>query len=93
MAAVSAQQPGVRSRLEDYREPAPNGYRRKQTYSDTDNFNLVAFPKISIKVKDCCRRSRLRRSGVRNDHLTTFGGAASAAESPKNADCGLRNLE
>jgi hypothetical protein len=38
--------------LEDYLEPAPNGYRRKQTYSETENFNLVAFSKISIKVKD-----------------------------------------
>jgi Uma2 family endonuclease len=38
--------------LEDYREPGPNGYRRKQTYSEGESFNLVAFPKISIKVKD-----------------------------------------
>jgi hypothetical protein len=38
--------------LEDYREPGPNGYRRKQTYSEDESFNLVAFPKISIKVKD-----------------------------------------
>jgi Uma2 family endonuclease len=38
--------------LEDYREPGPNGYRRKQTYSEEESFNLVAFPKISIKVKD-----------------------------------------
>jgi Uma2 family endonuclease len=38
--------------LEDYREPGPNGYRRKQTYSEDESFNLVAFPKISIKVND-----------------------------------------
>jgi Uma2 family endonuclease len=38
--------------LEDYREPGPNGYRRKQTFSEKESFNLVAFPKISIKVKD-----------------------------------------
>jgi hypothetical protein len=38
--------------LEDYREPGSNGYRRKQTYSEDESFNLVAFPKISIKVKD-----------------------------------------
>jgi Uma2 family endonuclease len=38
--------------LEDYREPGPNGYRRKQTYSEAESFNLVAFPRISIKVKD-----------------------------------------
>jgi hypothetical protein len=38
--------------LEDYREPGPNGYRRKQTYSEKEDFNLVAIPKISIKFKD-----------------------------------------
>jgi Uma2 family endonuclease len=38
--------------LEDYRELGPNGYRRKQTYSEDESFNLVAFPKILIKVKD-----------------------------------------
>jgi Uma2 family endonuclease len=38
--------------LEGYRKPGPNGYRRKQTYSEDESFNLVAFPKISIKVKD-----------------------------------------
>ncbi len=38
--------------LEDYREPSPNGYRRKQTYTEEQSFTLVAFPKISIKVKD-----------------------------------------
>lgn len=38
--------------LEDYREPGPEGYRRKQTHSENESFNLVAFPKVSIKVKD-----------------------------------------
>ncbi|MBO0721808.1 MAG: Uma2 family endonuclease [Blastocatellia bacterium] len=38
--------------LEDYREPSPNGYRRKHTYTEGESFNLVAFPKISIKVED-----------------------------------------
>lgn len=38
--------------LEDYREPSPNGYRSKRTYTEEESFTLVAFPKISIKVKD-----------------------------------------
>jgi len=38
--------------LEDYREPSPNGYRSKRTYTEEQSFNLVAFPKVSIKVKD-----------------------------------------
>jgi Uma2 family endonuclease len=38
--------------LEDYRQPSRNGYRSKQTYSEEEVFNLVAFPEVSIKVKD-----------------------------------------
>jgi len=38
--------------LEDYREPEPGGYRTKQTYGENESFNLVAFPKVSVKVKD-----------------------------------------
>ena len=38
--------------LEDYREPSSNGYRSKRTYTEEQSFTLVAFPKISIKVKD-----------------------------------------
>lgn len=38
--------------LEDYREPEPSGYRTKQTYGENESFNLVAFPKVSVKVKD-----------------------------------------
>jgi Uma2 family endonuclease len=38
--------------LEDYREPSLNGYRSKRTYTAEQNFALVAFPKISLKVKD-----------------------------------------
>jgi Uma2 family endonuclease len=38
--------------LEDYRQPGRNGYRSKQTYSEEEVFNLVAFPEVSIKVKD-----------------------------------------
>lgn len=37
---------------EDYRDPGPEGYRSKKTYSEDQSFNLVAFPKLSIKVKD-----------------------------------------
>ncbi|HKQ76959.1 MAG TPA: Uma2 family endonuclease [Blastocatellia bacterium] len=38
--------------LEDYRQPSRNGYRSKQTYSEDEVFNLVAFPEVSIEVKD-----------------------------------------
>jgi Uma2 family endonuclease len=38
--------------LEDYRQPSPNGYRSKRTYTEEQSFNLVSFPKVSIKVKD-----------------------------------------
>jgi Uma2 family endonuclease len=43
----------VRDReLEDYRNPGPDGYRSKQTYLESQSFNLVAFPKVSVRVKD-----------------------------------------
>jgi Uma2 family endonuclease len=38
--------------LEDYREPGPDGYRSKRTYTAEESFNLVAFPKVSIKVSE-----------------------------------------
>ncbi len=38
--------------IEDYREPAADGYRFKQTHDRTANFNLVAFPEVQIKVAD-----------------------------------------
>jgi Uma2 family endonuclease len=38
--------------LEDYREPSPNGYRTKRTYTADESFTLAAFPKISVKVSD-----------------------------------------
>jgi len=47
--------------LEDYRDPGPNGYRSKQTYTEDQSFNLVAFPKISIKVGDLLPPGKLTR--------------------------------
>lgn len=38
--------------LEDYREPSPNGYRSKRTYTAEQSFTLVAFPELSIQVSD-----------------------------------------
>lgn len=38
--------------LENYREPSPKGYRSKQTLNEGESFNLVAFPKIRVNVKD-----------------------------------------
>lgn len=38
--------------LEDYRDPSANGYRSKQTYTAEQSFTLVAFPDLSIQVKD-----------------------------------------
>lgn len=38
--------------VEDYRDPAPERYRSKQTYTATQSFNLVAFPKVKINVAD-----------------------------------------
>ncbi len=40
------------SEIEDYREPAADGYRFKQTHDKTASFNLVAFPEVTIKVAD-----------------------------------------
>ncbi len=38
--------------IEDYRQPSSDGYQWKQTYKIGDNFGLVAFPEIEIKVTD-----------------------------------------
>ena len=38
--------------IEDYREPATDGYRFKQTHDRNAVFNLVAFPEVVIKVAD-----------------------------------------
>jgi Uma2 family endonuclease len=38
--------------IEDYREPAADGYRFKRTYTAEESFNLVAFPDVEIKVAD-----------------------------------------
>lgn len=38
--------------LEDYREPSADGFQSKQTYRTGQNFNLVAFPEVSLKVSD-----------------------------------------
>lgn len=38
--------------IEDYREPSADGYRRKQTYKRGQEFNLVTFPDIKVKVND-----------------------------------------
>jgi Uma2 family endonuclease len=38
--------------IEDYREPAADGYRFKRTYTENETFNLVAFPDVEIKVSD-----------------------------------------
>lgn len=38
--------------VEDYREPAADGYRFKQTHDAQASFNLVAFPEVTIKVAD-----------------------------------------
>ncbi len=38
--------------LEDYREPGADGFQSKQTYRSGQSFNLVAFPEISLPVKD-----------------------------------------
>jgi len=36
--------------LEDYRNPGPDGYRSKQTYTANQSFTLVAFPDIPVEV-------------------------------------------
>ena len=38
--------------IEDYREPAEDGYRFKRTYAENESLNLVAFPEVEIKVAD-----------------------------------------
>ncbi len=38
--------------LEDYREPGADGFQSKQTLRAGQNFNLVAFPEISLSVND-----------------------------------------
>jgi Uma2 family endonuclease len=38
--------------LEDYREPAPDGYQSKQTLRGEQTFNLVAFPGVTLQAKD-----------------------------------------
>ncbi len=38
--------------LEEYRDPAADGYRRKQTHTAGQSFNLVAFPELTINVNE-----------------------------------------
>ncbi len=38
--------------LEDYREPSADGFQSKQTYRAGQQFNLVAFPDVSLSVDD-----------------------------------------
>ena len=38
--------------IEEYREPSAEGYRFRKIYSNDENFNLVAFPDVSVKVSD-----------------------------------------
>ena len=38
--------------LEDYREPGADGFQSKQTLRAGQEFNLVSFPDISLKVND-----------------------------------------
>jgi Uma2 family endonuclease len=38
--------------LEDYREPGANGFQSKQTYRAGQQFNLVAFPDVSLSVDE-----------------------------------------
>ena len=38
--------------LEDYRQPGADGFGSKQTYRAGQNFNLVAFPEISVEVSE-----------------------------------------
>ncbi len=38
--------------IEDYREPDADGYQFKKTYRRGEQFNLVTFPEIEIKVDD-----------------------------------------
>lgn len=36
--------------LEDYRDPSPEGYRSKNTYTAEQSFGLVAFPDVTVPV-------------------------------------------
>ena len=38
--------------IEDYRDPAPDGYRTKRTYAAGQSFPLVAFPEFIINFED-----------------------------------------
>lgn len=38
--------------IEDYREPAEDGYQSKQTHHTGQSFKLVAFPEFEIKVEE-----------------------------------------
>jgi Uma2 family endonuclease len=38
--------------IEDYRDPAPDGYRTKQTHTTGKSFNLVSFPELNINAAD-----------------------------------------
>jgi Uma2 family endonuclease len=38
--------------IEDYRDPAPDGYQTKQTHAAGQSFNLVAFPELIINAAD-----------------------------------------
>lgn len=38
--------------IEDYREPAADGYGSKQTFHKGETFSLVAFPEVEIRVDD-----------------------------------------
>lgn len=55
--------------IEDYQEPSADGYRQKQTYKAGQNFKLVAFPNITVKVRDLLppmQKSRTVAKGKRN---------------------------
>ncbi len=38
--------------IEVYREPAPTGYRSKQTFGSLDQFTPGAFPDLRVTVQD-----------------------------------------
>lgn len=38
--------------IEDYRQPAEDGFQSKSTYERGQKFNLTAFPELEIKVED-----------------------------------------
>lgn len=38
--------------IEDYREPAEDGYQSKQTYKTGQSFKLVVFPEIEVKLEE-----------------------------------------